>query len=88
MARHRSFVPESPIEGTLEGRVALSSFFGSVGDWFSSEYKNVKEDVGITHRPKSNSSSTETNNSLLKTVDSGKTIAVSPFHGTHVAKVK
>jgi hypothetical protein len=71
MARRHSFVPQSPSENALEGRVVLSSFFGSVGDWFNSEYNNVKEDLGITHRPSTTRSSTADNNSLLRTTDSG-----------------
>jgi hypothetical protein len=71
MARRHSFVPQSPSENALEGRVVLSSFFGSVGNWFNSEYNNVKEDLGITHRPSTTKSSTADNNSLLRTTDAG-----------------
>jgi hypothetical protein len=51
MARRRSFVPGSPADSSLEGRVVLS-FFGDVGNWFSSQYSHVKQDLGITHKAK------------------------------------
>ena len=47
MARRRSFVPECPSNASLEGRVVLSS----IGDWLSSQYRHVKEDLGISHKP-------------------------------------
>ena len=46
MAKRRSFVPECPTTASLEGRVVLSS----IGDWFTSQYNHVKEDLGITHK--------------------------------------
>jgi hypothetical protein len=53
MAKRRSFVPESPMNASLEGRVVLSTL-GAIGDWFTSQYNNVKEDLGITQRPPQN----------------------------------
>ncbi len=49
MVRHGSFVPGNLSDRSLEGRMVLS-FFGSVGNWFTSEYNNVKQDLGITHK--------------------------------------
>ena len=46
MAKRRSFVPECPANVSLEGRVVLSS----IGDWFTSQYNHIKEDLGITHK--------------------------------------
>ncbi len=85
MSRRRSFVPEGLCESFLEGRLA-PSFFGSVGDWFSSEYKNVKQDLGITHKAKASTATQE--NSLLKVTSPNKTAAVSPFHGLQVVRTK
>jgi hypothetical protein len=54
MTRRRSFVPECPVvSGSLEGRVSLS-IFGSIGNWFSSQYSHVKQDLGISHKPNTN----------------------------------
>jgi hypothetical protein len=50
MARRRSFVPEGPTSTSLEGRVVLSS----IGDWFSSEFNHLKEDLGFTHKASTN----------------------------------
>jgi hypothetical protein len=50
MAKRRSFVPECPSTASLEGRVVLSS----IGDWFTSQYNHIKEDLGITHKPSTN----------------------------------
>jgi len=50
MAKRRSFVPECPMDASLEGRVVLSS----IGDWFTSQYNHIKEDLGITHKPSKN----------------------------------
>ncbi len=49
MAKRRRFVPEGPIDASLEERLAPSTF-GSIGDWFSSQYNHVKQDLGITHK--------------------------------------
>jgi hypothetical protein len=53
MAKRRSFIPENPMNASLEGRVVLSAL-GSIGDWFASQYSNVKQDLGISHRPSKN----------------------------------
>ena len=51
MAKRRSFVPECPASSaSLEGRVVLSS----IGDWFTSQYNHVKQDLGITHKSSHN----------------------------------
>jgi phosphoserine aminotransferase len=51
MAKRRSFVPECPDASLLEGRVVLSTF-GDIGNWFSSQYHHVTDDLGITHSKK------------------------------------
>jgi hypothetical protein len=56
MVRRRSFVPEFSTDGTLEGRISLS-VFGSIGNWFSSQYNHVKQDLGITHKKAATASS-------------------------------
>ncbi len=53
MSRRRSFVPECTTISSLEGRVSLS-VFGSIGNWFSSQYSHVKQDLGITHKHSTN----------------------------------
>jgi hypothetical protein len=50
MAKRRSYVPECPASASLEGRVVLSS----IGDWFTSQYNHIKEDLGITHKHSAN----------------------------------
>ncbi len=49
MAKRRSFVPECLISSSLEGRLVLSTF-DTIGNWFSSQYSHVKQDLGITHK--------------------------------------
>ncbi len=56
MAKRRSFVPESPAASSLEGRVVLSTF-GEIGNWFSSQYHHVTDDLGITHKKATNAAS-------------------------------
>ncbi len=51
MAKRRSFVPDSLDVSFLEGRVVLSTF-GDIGNWFSSQYHHVTDDLGITHSKK------------------------------------
>ena len=46
MAKRRSFVPACPMNLTLEERLAPSS----IGDWFTSQYNHIKQDLGITHK--------------------------------------
>jgi hypothetical protein len=50
MTKRRSFVPECPASASLEGRVVLSS----IGDWFTSQYNHIKEDLGFTHKQNTN----------------------------------
>jgi hypothetical protein len=87
MARRRSFVPEMAMDCRLEGRVVLS-FFGSIGDWFSSQYSHVKQDLGITHKAKAVESTgivqiNEANPQLNRPVP-----ASSLIHVTHPPKMK
>lgn len=49
MAKRRSFVPECLVSSSLEGRLVLSTF-DTIGNWFSSQYSHVKQDLGITHK--------------------------------------
>jgi hypothetical protein len=51
MAKRSSFVPEALNASSLEGRVVLSTF-GDIGNWFSSQYHHVTDDLGITHSKK------------------------------------
>jgi hypothetical protein len=53
MAKRCSFVPESPAGSNLEARVVLSTW-GDIGNWFSSEYHDVTNDLGITHKKTEN----------------------------------
>jgi hypothetical protein len=53
MAKRSSFVPESLAASSLEGRVVLSTW-GDIGNWFSSQYHNVTNDLGITHKKTEN----------------------------------
>ena len=48
--KRRRFVPEGPINASLEIRIAPSS----IGDWFTSQYNHIKEDLGITHKKSTN----------------------------------
>jgi hypothetical protein len=56
MAKRHSFVPESPVASSLEGRVVLSTF-GEIGHWFSSQYHHVTDDLGISHKKSTNAAS-------------------------------
>ena len=66
----------------LEPRVVLS-FFGSVGNWFSSQYHHVTQDLGITHKHAATASDGIVqlwkNSAALS-----KPVAEPQFHGTHV----
>lgn len=81
MAKRRSFVPESPTGASLEGRVVLSTF-GEIGNWFSSQYHHVTDDLGITHSKKADNSSA----GILKLWQTSDK-ASKPAHVTHAASV-
>ncbi len=53
MAKRRRFVPEGPINASLEIRIAPTSL-SSIGNWFTSQYNHVKQDLGITKKPPPN----------------------------------
>ena len=53
MVKRRSFVPQSLDASSLEGRVVLSTF-GDIGNWFSSQYHHITDDLGITHKQNGN----------------------------------
>ncbi len=67
MSRRRSFVPGQLTESSLETRVVLSTF-GDIGNWFSSQYNHVKQDLGITHKAKSHPVSTKTISPILQMI--------------------
>jgi hypothetical protein len=78
MAKLRSFVPEGVTSASLEGRVVLSTF-SDIGNWFSSQYHHVTQDLGITHKHNTNAAAgiQELWNSSAK--------APKPAHGAHAA---
>jgi len=85
MAKRRSFVPESPMNASLEGRVVLSTF-GAIGDWFASQYSHVKQDLGISHKPNKNNAAA----GILQLWNNSATLS-KPTHQVaahHPAKVK
>ena len=49
MAKRRAFIPEGPLASSLEVRVVPSTFT-SIGNWFSSQYHHVTDDLGISHK--------------------------------------
>jgi hypothetical protein len=77
MANRRAFVPECLGASSLEGR-AVPSTFTAIGNWFSSQYHHVTDDLGISH---SHSKSTSDGIEKLRQ-QSAK--AATPAHNAHV----
>jgi hypothetical protein len=75
MAKRHAFVPEAC---SLEGRVTLSTF-GDIGNWFSSQYHHVVNDLGISHKK-----STSTSEGILK-LQAASTKVAKPAHSAHSA---
>jgi hypothetical protein len=80
MAKRASFVPESPDASSLEGRVVLSTF-GEIGNWFSSQYHEVTNDLGITHKH-TNDAASGIEKLWKESAKVGK-----PAHAAHTANV-